>query len=102
MRNPQTRESSRFGFIECASQEDATSLIEKFNGKEVVDGEVLGLSYARGRRAMDAPPRYVDQGGDGYGFGAGRRPGGFNNRSQDGSGGRERANASPDEENSYY
>jgi RNA recognition motif-containing protein len=87
VRNQHTGESSRFGFIECNELDGATALIEKFNGKEIAYGETLALSYARGRKTESAPSRY-GQGGDSYGFGARGRPGGFNNRSQEGFGGR--------------
>ena len=76
VRNPQTGETNRFGFIECNTQTDATTILEKFNGKEVAYGETLALSYARGRRTDSLPPRHVDRGGDGYGFGVRGRSGG--------------------------
>ncbi|KAF8512804.1 hypothetical protein JB92DRAFT_2790557, partial [Gautieria morchelliformis] len=87
MRNPQTGATNRFGFIEFNTQETATAALEKFNGKEVAYGETLGLSYARARKD-GPPPRYVDQGGDGFGYGARGRSGGYNSRPQGGYGGR--------------
>ena len=75
-----TNKSRGFGFVEMASQEEASKAIEEFNGKDL-DGRALTVNEARPRE--DRPPR----GGGGFGGGGGGFDGGYGGG---GGGGRER------------
>ena len=73
--------SKGFGFVEMATDEQATAAIEMFNGKEL-DGRRLTVSEAR---PMGERPA---RGGNGGGFGGGRKPSfGGNGGSRGGNGG---------------
>lgn len=60
--------SKGFGFVEMATDEEAQSAIEKFNGKEL-GGRTLVVNEARPMEKRERPPRR-DEGG--YGRGGGR------------------------------
>ena len=66
MEDRDTGRSRGFAFVEMSSQEEATSAIEQFNGKEVA-GRALKVNEAKPRE---------NRGGGGRGFG-GNRGGGF-------------------------
>ena len=72
-----TGRSRGFAFIEMSSQEEATSAIEQFNGKEI-GGRALKVNEAKPRE---------NRGGGGFG---GNRTGGRNGGSQGGNYGRDR------------
>jgi len=59
-----TGKSRGFGFVEMASQAEATKAIAELNGKDC-DGRALTVNEAR--------PREERSGGGGYGGGGGRR-----------------------------
>jgi RNA recognition motif-containing protein len=63
-----TGRSRGFAFIEMATQDEATSAIEQFNGKEV---------GGRALKVNEAKPRENRGGGGGRGFGGGGNRGGF-------------------------
>jgi cold-inducible RNA-binding protein len=67
MEDRETGRSRGFAFVEMSSQDEATSAIEQFNGKEVA-GRTLKVNEAK--------PRENRGGGGGRGFGGGNR-GGF-------------------------
>ena len=75
MEDRETGRSRGFAFVEMSSQDEATSAIEQFNGKEV-GGRTL--------KVHEAKPRENRSGGGGRGFGGGRGGFGGNN----GGGGR--------------
>jgi RNA recognition motif-containing protein len=75
MEDRETGRSRGFAFVEMSSQDEATSAIEQFNGKEV-GGRTLKVNEAK--------PRENSSGGGGRGFGGGRGGFGGNN----GGGGR--------------
>ena len=75
MEDRETGRSRGFAFVEMSSQDEATSAIEQFNGKEV-GGRTLKVNEAK--------PRENRSGGGGRGFGGGRGGFGGNN----GGGGR--------------
>ena len=64
-----TGRSKGFGFVEYASDEEADTAIEMYNGKEL-DGRRLTVNEARPME--ERPRRSFDRGGDRGGFG-GRR-----------------------------
>jgi RNA recognition motif-containing protein len=66
-----TGRSRGFAFIEMATQDEATSAIEQFNGKEV---------GGRALKVNEAKPRENRGGGGGRGFGGGNRGGFGGNR----------------------
>ena len=66
MEDRETGRSRGFAFVEMSSQDEATSAIEQFNGKEV-GGRTLKVNEAKPRE---------NRGGGGRGFG-GNRGGGF-------------------------
>ena len=72
-----TGRSRGFAFIEMSTQDEATSAIEQFNGKEV---------GGRALKVNEAKPRENRGGGGGRGFGGGGNRGGFG-----GGNGRERS-----------
>lgn len=77
----ETGRSRGFGFVEMATQEDATKAVEQFNGKDF-GGRNLTVNEAR--------PREDRGGGGGRGFGGGggnRGGGGGGNRGGYGGGG---------------
>jgi len=74
-----TGRSRGFAFVEMSSQEEATSAIDQFNGKEVA-GRMLKVNEAK--------PRENRGGGGGRGFGGGDRGGFGGNRGGGGNGGR--------------
>ncbi len=49
--------SKGFGFVEMASEEEADSAIEKFNGHEI-DGRPLKVDKAKQKPDRDSRPRY--------------------------------------------
>ncbi|HEU4796084.1 MAG TPA: RNA-binding protein [Pyrinomonadaceae bacterium] len=63
-----TGRSRGFGFVEMSSQEEATSAIAQFNGKDL-DGRLLKVNEAK--------PRENRGGGGGRGFGGGGNRGGY-------------------------
>ena len=72
-----TGRSRGFAFVEMSSQEEATSAIEQFNGKEV-GGRALKVNEAKPRENRSGGGGggrgYNDnRGGGGYGGGGGRR-----------------------------
>jgi RNA recognition motif-containing protein len=76
-----TGRSRGFAFVEMSSQEEATSAIEQFNGKEV-GGRALKVNEAKPRENRSGG------GGGGRGFGGNRGGGGFGgNRGGGGNGG---------------
>lgn len=70
-----TGRSRGFAFVEMSSQEEATSAIEQFNGKEV-GGRALKVNEAKPRENRGGGGRgFSDNRGGGYGGnGGGRRP----------------------------
>jgi RNA recognition motif-containing protein len=76
-----TGRSRGFAFVEMSTQEEATSAIEQFNGKEV-GGRALKVNEAKPRENRSGG------GGGGRGFGGNRGGGGFGgNRGGGGNGG---------------
>ena len=69
-----TGRSRGFAFVEMATQEEANSAIEQFNGKEL-GGRALKVNEAR--------PRENRSGGGGRGFGGNRGGYGGGNRDRD-------------------
>jgi cold-inducible RNA-binding protein len=68
-----TGRSRGFAFVEMSSQEEATSAIEQFNGKEV-GGRALKVNEAKPRENRGGGGRgFSDNGGGGYGGNGGRR-----------------------------
>jgi RNA recognition motif-containing protein len=63
-----TGRSRGFAFIEMSTQDEATSAIEQFNGKEI---------GGRALKVNEAKPRENRGGGGGRGFGGGGNRGGF-------------------------
>ncbi len=61
--------SKGFGFVEMASDEEATKAIELWNGKEF-EGRTLTVNEARPMEARP-PRRDFNRGGSGRGFGGG-------------------------------
>ena len=76
----ETGRSRGFGFVEMASDDDATAAIAQFNGQEY-DGRNMVVNEARPRE---------DRGGGGYRGGRGNDRGGYGGREQGGYGGNER------------
>jgi RNA recognition motif-containing protein len=72
-----TGRSRGFAFVEMSTQEEATSAIEQFNGKEV---------GGRALKVNEAKPRENRGGGSGRGFGGNR--GGFGGNRAGGNSGR--------------
>jgi len=69
MEDRETGRSRGFAFVEMSSQDEATSAIEQFNGKEV-GGRALKVNEAKPRE---------NRGGGGRGFGGNRGGFGSNN-----------------------
>ena len=68
-----TGRSRGFAFVEMSSQEEATSAIEQFNGKEV-GGRALKVNEAKPRENRGGGGRgFSDSRGGGYGGDSGRR-----------------------------
>jgi len=68
-----TGRSRGFAFVEMSSQEEATSAIEQFNGKEV-GGRALNVNEAKPRENRGGGGRgFSDNRGGGYGGNNGRR-----------------------------
>ena len=68
-----TGRSRGFGFVEMSSQEEATSAIAQFNGKEV-GGRALTVNEAKPREPRSGGGRgFSDNRGGGYGGNGGRR-----------------------------
>ena len=67
-----TGRSRGFAFVEMSSQEEATSAIEQFNGKDV---------GGRALKVNEAKPRENRSGGGGRGFGTNRGGGGYGGNS---------------------
>ena len=68
-----TGRSRGFAFVEMSSQEEATSAIEQFNGKEV-GGRALKVNEAKPRENRGGGGRgFNDNRGGGYGGGNGGR-----------------------------
>ena len=80
--------SKGFGFVEMASDSDATNAIEKLNG-QALDGRPLNVSEARPQapREGGGGRGFGGGGGGGYGGGGGR---GGDRGGRGGGGGRER------------
>jgi RNA recognition motif-containing protein len=76
-----TGRSRGFAFVEMSTQEEATSAIEQFNGKEV-GGRALKVNEAKPREN-----RGGGGGGGGRGFGGNRGGGGFGGNRGGGSNG---------------
>ena len=74
-----TGRSRGFAFVEMSTQEEATSAIDQFNGKEV---------GGRALKVNEAKPRENRGGGSGRGFGGGNRGGSGGNRGGFGGNGR--------------
>ena len=68
-----TGRSRGFGFVEMASQEEATSAIEQFNGKDL-GGRMLKVNEAKPRENRGGGGRGFsnNRGGGGYGGNGGR------------------------------
>jgi RNA recognition motif-containing protein len=75
-----TGRSRGFAFVEMSTQEEATSAIEQFNGKEV-GGRALKVNEAKPRENRGGG------GGGGRGFGGNRGGGGFGGNRGGGSNG---------------
>jgi RNA recognition motif-containing protein len=75
-----TGRSRGFAFVEMSTQEEATSAIEQFNGKEV-GGRALKVNEAKPRENRSGG------GGGGRGFGGNRGGGGFGGNRGGGSNG---------------
>ena len=67
-----TGRSRGFAFVEMSSQEEATSAIEQFNGKEV-GGRALKVNEAKPRENRGGGRGFNQNGGGGYGGNGGRR-----------------------------
>jgi RNA recognition motif-containing protein len=72
-----TGRSKGFAFVEMSTEEEATSAIEQFNGKEV-GGRSLKVNEARPKEDRSGGGRGFggNRGGGGYGGGGGNRGGG--------------------------
>jgi cold-inducible RNA-binding protein len=73
LQDRETGKSRGFGFVTYASDDDAKSSVEKFNGHDFL-GRELTVNEAR--------PREERSGGGGGGGGGGRRDGGNNKRAR--------------------
>ena len=67
-----TGRSRGFGFVEMSSQDEATSAIEQFNGKEV-SGRALKVNEAKPRENRGGGRGFSENRGGGYGANGGRR-----------------------------
>jgi len=67
-----TGRSRGFGFVEMSSQDEATSAIEQFNGKEV-SGRALKVNEAKPRENRGGGRGFSENRGGGHGANAGRR-----------------------------
>ena len=67
-----TGRSRGFAFVEMSSEEEATSAIEQFNGKEV-GGRALKVNEAKPRENRGGGRGFSDNRGGGYGGNGGRR-----------------------------
>ena len=67
-----TGRSRGFAFVEMSSEEEATSAIEQFNGKEV-GGRALKVNEAKQRENRGGGRGFSDNRGGGYGGNGGRR-----------------------------
>ncbi len=67
-----TGRSRGFAFVEMSSQEEATSAIEQFNGKEV-GGRALKVNEAKPRENRGGGRGFNQNGGSGYSGNGGRR-----------------------------
>jgi len=67
-----TGRSRGFAFVEMSSQEEATSAIEQFNGKEL-GGRALKVNEAKPRENRGGGRGFSDNRGGGYGGNGGRR-----------------------------
>jgi RNA recognition motif-containing protein len=67
-----TGRSRGFAFVEMSSQEEATSAIEQFNGKDV-GGRALKVNEAKPRENRGGGRGFSDIRGGGYGANGGRR-----------------------------
>ena len=67
-----TGRSRGFAFVEMSSEEEATSAIEQFNGKEV-GGRALKVNEAKPRENRGGGRGFNDNRSDGYGGNGGRR-----------------------------
>ena len=67
-----TGRSRGFGFVEMSSQEEATSAIEQFNGKDV-GGRALKVNEAKPRENRGGGRGFSDNRGGGFGGNGGRR-----------------------------
>ena len=68
-----TGRSRGFGFVEMSSQDEATSAIEQFNGKEV-SGRALKVNEAKPRENRGGGRGFSENRGGGYGGNRGRQP----------------------------
>ena len=67
-----TGRSRGFAFVEMSSQEEATSAIEQFNGKEL-SGRALKVNEAKPRENRGGGRGFSENRGGGYGGNGGRR-----------------------------
>jgi cold-inducible RNA-binding protein len=67
-----TGRSRGFAFVEMSSQEEATSAIEQFNGKDV-GGRALKVNEAKPRENRSGGGRGFSDRGNGFGGNGGRR-----------------------------
>ena len=67
-----TGRSRGFAFVEMSSEEEATSAIAQFNGKEV-GGRALKVNEAKPRENRGGGRGFNDNRGGGYGGNGGRR-----------------------------
>ena len=72
MEDRDTGRSRGFAFVEMSSQEEATSAIDQFNGKEV-GGRALKVNEAKPRENRGGGRGFSDNRGGGYGGNGGRR-----------------------------
>src|ERR1044072_2580895 len=68
-----TGRSRGFAFVEMSTQDEATSAIEQFNGKEL-SGRALKVNEAKPRENRGGGRGFSDNRGGGYGANGGRRP----------------------------
>lgn len=89
--NPSTGRSKGFGFVEMASDEDATTAISKLDGSDL-EGRPMRVSEARPQapRTGGGGGFRGGRGGGGGGGGGGGRGGGFGDRGSRGGFGGER------------
>jgi RNA recognition motif-containing protein len=89
VKNPQTGQSTKAGFINFASVEKATEALEAMNNRELASGQILKLAFARVsiRRSSRPGTGRPSQPGRGYGLTRSRREDGGGSYRDAGGGG---------------